>query len=428
MIRHRICFVLIACWLFSGCLVGTSESFEPVTDRDSGAPLEWPDARIDAGRPVVDAGIPVADASPDGDAEDAEQLDAQPDVDAPTPPPNLTAHFTNPVDGESPDLTLEDVLLDLIAQTPAGATIRGSYFTWSRTRMARAFGDALDRGVDVRLVIGNGSRHEDGTDWAAVKILKERLGDRLTICEAGKPDGACIGTGINHNKFVVFSELEDGSRDVVFQSSANLTRPQLVEYNNAVTIRNDATLYQAYLDYWADLQADATNLDYYRSTKGELGTKVYFFPRSSGDTIVAILGNVRCEVGARVRVTMAYFTNARIEIARALRQMAIDGCDIGVATRTGELLGDEVVAELTHPEVDLAVLPGAELPTIHSKYMFVDGAYGTNATQQRLVWTGSHNFTGTALRINDETLLKISDDAVFEAYDADWTRIRSRVP
>jgi len=43
-------------------------------------------------------------------------------------------------------------------------------------------------------------------------------GECATICWPG-----CQGFNINHNKFALFSELDNGSRWVVAQTSANLT-------------------------------------------------------------------------------------------------------------------------------------------------------------------------------------------------------------
>jgi phosphatidylserine/phosphatidylglycerophosphate/cardiolipin synthase-like enzyme len=57
---------------------------------------------------------------------------------------------------------------------------------------------------------------------------------------------------------------------------------------------------------------------------------------------------------------------------------------------------------------------------VHSKYLLVNADY--LGRRQRLVWTGSHNYTGPALRGNDEALLKIDDRAVYDAFRANWQR------
>jgi len=45
-----------------------------------------------------------------------------------------------------------------------------------------------------------------------------------------------------------------------------------------------------------------------------------------------------------------------------------------------------------------------------------------------LVFTGSHNYTGAALRDNDETFLRVDDAAVFDAFMANWNTIRAQIP
>lgn len=395
-----------------------------------------PDATFDASvsdAEILDSGMrDTRDTNePDTEHPDAASADLSytPDADPPAPP-TFSTYFNYPPDADTPDDQLEELLLDLLAEAPPGSEVRAAFFTWSRTRMARAFGDALDRGVDVEVVVGNTNRHPDGRDWQAIGILKDRLGDRLTICDEGGDNG-CIGTGIQHNKFVLFSSLEDGSQDVVFQSSANLTNPQRTAFNNVVVIRGDTTLYDAYRAYWTDLKAQQRDLDYYRSTVGDLRTKAYFFPRDGGDTVVNILGNVHCDQGATIRIAMAFFTNVRVAIADRLRQMAMDGCDIGLVLRDApeyNSVGGEVRSALTHPDIDLAVFGVNDHPSVHSKYLIIDGAYGAQATEQKLVWTGSHNYTGPALTRNDETLLKIRDEAVMQAYMTDWQTLRIAAP
>jgi phosphatidylserine/phosphatidylglycerophosphate/cardiolipin synthase-like enzyme len=43
------------------------------------------------------------------------------------------------------------------------------------------------------------------------------------------------------------------------------------------------------------------------------------------------------------------------------------------------------------------------------------------------VWTGSHNYTGGALRNNDEALLRVDDATVFNAFVHNWNVIRAQI-
>ena len=48
-----------------------------------------------------------------------------------------------------------------------------------------------------------------------------------------------------------------------------------------------------------------------------------------------------------------------------------------------------------------------------------------STAHRRLVFTGSHNWTGPSLDQNDETLLRVERDEVFNAFVADLARVRA---
>ena len=234
-----------------------------------------------------------------------------------------------------------------------------------------------------------------------------------------------------HHKTFLFSQLSDGSRNVVVQASHNLTTTQLTMHNNAVIIRGDDALFAAYERTWNDLFADAENPDYYRIDDGTFATRVYFFPRGTGgDTSVSILDNVTCDRTARIRVAMAFFTNARSEVADALARRAREGCDVRVVAGNAEIpLGSTVASTLTAAGVELTRYPERTGGwALHSKYMLIDSLYSGSTVHRRLVFTGSHNWTGPALTENDETQLRIEDDGVFTAFMADWDHVRASAP
>jgi phosphatidylserine/phosphatidylglycerophosphate/cardiolipin synthase-like enzyme len=88
-------------------------------------------------------------------------------------------------------------------------------------------------------------------------------------------------------------------------------------------------------------------------------------------------------------------------------------------------LGSAVASTLTGAGVRLTRYPARTGGwTIHSKYLLIDAPYVDAGPHRRLVFTGSHNWTGPALTINDETLLRVEDDGVFAAYLANWERTR----
>ena len=234
------------------------------------------------------------------------------------------------------------------------------------------------------------------------------------------------GTGIMHHKTFLFSDVGGGSRSVVVQSSHNLTGGQVHRHNNAVVIRGDSRLFAAYEATFEQQRRDAVQPDYYRATAGSFATRAYFFPRARGDTAVAVIDNVDCAGGGRIRAAMAFFTDARLEVARALRRRREAGCSVEVVVGDeGIRIGRRALREMRDGRVTVTLYPGrAGGWGLHSKYLLVDARYNGSSARRQLVFTGSHNWTGSALRQNDETMLRIDNDSVFNAFMDDWTHVR----
>jgi phosphatidylserine/phosphatidylglycerophosphate/cardiolipin synthase-like enzyme len=385
----------------------------PPVDMSAPPPPPPPPPDVDMGAPPpVDMGAPPPD------------VDMGTPPPPPPPPPTFPTYetvFSRRPATNGRDTTVEDRLVQLIDAAVPGSRIRGALYTFTRTGPADALGRAAARGVDVKIILDGGA---DGAG-SEVGTLRTGLGTgNVRLCDS--PGTACVGSGIMHHKTFLFSALADGSTNVVAQASHNLTANQLQMHNNAIIVRGDATLFAAYERTWNDLFADVEIPDYYRLTDGDLATRVYFFPRpGGGDTTVSILDNVACDGTARIRVAMAFFTDARLEVAQALARRAREGCDVQVIAGNAEIpLGGSVETTLTGAGVRLFKYPDRSGWGLHSKYMIIDANYAGSAAHRRLVFTGSHNWTGPALSINDETMLRVEDNGVFDAYLADWNHVR----
>ncbi len=344
-------------------------------------------------------------------------------ADTATPPPPFTTVFSHRSDANAPDTAIEDAIVDLINRAIPGSRIRVAIFSFTRGRPATALINAHRRGVDVQLVVDGDADNTIGTE---IPGLITALGaSRVTVCAA--PGTSCNGTGIMHQKTFLFSALDDGSRNVVVQASHNLTTTQLSMHNNAVIVRGDAALFAAYERTFNDMRRDSTNLDYYRIDDGDLATRVYFFPRQTGDTAVSIIENASCDSTSRILVAMAFFTDARVAVAQALAARARAGCAVTVVAGDAEIpLGSTVASTLTAARVTLVRYPtrGGSWD-LHSKYVVIDAPYAGSTAHRRLVFTGSHNWTGPSLDQNDETLLRIDREEVFNAFVADHAHIRA---
>lgn len=336
-------------------------------------------------------------------------------------PPQKEAVFNTPKDGMA-DTAIEEKITELVNLAVPGSTVRVALYHWTRLSMTTPFVDAVARGVDVRIVLDKDNVDMNGDHNAAVKALESGLSaGSLTICRDGQATGACIGSNINHNKFFLFSELADGSKNVVAQTSQNFTTNQTHQWNNLVIVRGDAALYAGYLQYWGDLKAQKLDPNYYKTFDGDTGTKAYFFPRESGDTVEGVLDNASCP-GTTLRVAMAIFTNGRKNLADKLVALKKAGC--GVEAVLGESVAPEILSALKAGGVGVTPYESATGESVHSKYLLIEGTYD-GAPGRKLVWTGSHNYSDNALRDNDETLLKVDDAAIFDAFKANWLAAKS---
>jgi len=323
----------------------------------------------------------------------------------------------------------------LIEQSGPGALIRIAIFVVSGqtgNAFARDLLAAYERGVNVQMVV-------DGwqADDRAVQMLIEQLGcDRsrrswLHACTRLSPEGttsACIGSKGMHNKFFLFSET-GGARRVVVQSSANFTDlSAATHWNNALTIVGNDDLYQSYASYFDDLSAERRNDDYYKVVETAMATGsvlVHFFPRAGGDTstdtILELLAPVEGGRHTEIRVGMSEWDAYRIGIAQRLCELAASGASVRVVRG---VMDDAVSAVLrSAPRVELRALDDVRRPQgrMHSKYLLIDGKYADSA-ESKIVITGSHNYTQTSLRRNDEALLRLDAPAIHAQYASNFSR------
>ena len=344
---------------------------------------------------------------------------------------SVETHFSHPTWSGLPDDAHEEIVSELLQGAVPGTSVHFAIYTFTRDNMAQDFIDAADRGVDVNLLID---------EWFAENDVTQRLLDELPDDVKIVHDGG-VGDNNMHNKFLTVEELDNGDRDVVWQSSSNLTNSQRWQHNSSVVIRNDPAMHDTYVDYWHDLDdEDFTDLSYNRTEESETAS-VYFSPRDDFDTHVRALEDVVCTDDSIIHFNHAAFTDAREAssdlINVHLRGLVDDGCEVravinahGIGNAVGDLLEDAGVDVLDYPEYDPdRDNPGRPEPQplyVHSKDMLIasEFATGDGGTEWREeVWTGAQNLTSPGLFRNDEALLRIVDDDVYQQFRQNWERI-----
>jgi phosphatidylserine/phosphatidylglycerophosphate/cardiolipin synthase-like enzyme len=351
---------------------------------------------------------------------------------------------------------IQSQVIQLIDGAPAGATIRISTFLFASGAYRDALLAAHTRGVNVQLLVDASLTHDtSGTTFFA---LANGLGRDVSrpsfavLCPAG---GGCIGTGIDHAKFFLFSST-GGRSKVIVQTSANMIdhvdtgNSGLTAWNNAVTLVDEPVLYDAYVARFTAMRDRRTTTPY-SSTVGS-NAKVYFFPRPDGDpssvtgsTILGVLNNIDCSgkntTGGwgpdhLTSIHVAMFKLTDVDIAAKLWALDNAGCVVHVVRTNNGTDDDAAIARLNNCDAHNGVTidsvhlrvngddnnPDADeaVGFVHSKYLVIDGFYD-GSPNQRLVWTGSYNYTTAALLHNDETLLKLwNHDAIFEAFQSNF--------
>ncbi|MGI5145196.1 phospholipase D-like domain-containing protein [Plantactinospora sp. CA-294935] len=386
------------------------------------------------------------------------------------PDPTMNdAVFNRPTGAATQQNAIFIQLARIIDRVPAGGEIQMSWFGFGVTDVTDSettpdlpgrLLNAHQRGVRVKIILD----HEQVSQRPYQRLLpvlgsNDTAGSYIVHCADKFPsaDRGCIGTrridytdssvtAYNHNKFLIASSivLNNGSTvsNVVFQGSANLGWWDANEaYNNGLTF-SDATTYQAYRQYFADLRSyrydSAGNNNYYWGTPTGTTYRAYFFPRRerSGqpvgdpatDTIVSVLDSVAScsydDDGTRrqtdIRVNMFSFN--RPEVARKLTALRNAGCWVDVVyseANAGVLnaLGSNV--QLTRCNYNVG--PGRDIRT-HNKYMIIDGAYDDDIVPR--VFTGSHNYNVSALRQADEAMLRVMGRGIHDDYLGDFWHVR----
>jgi phosphatidylserine/phosphatidylglycerophosphate/cardiolipin synthase-like enzyme len=335
--------------------------------------------------------------------------------------------FNAPVGAAASQQAIQSKIIKLIQGAPKGSTISVGMFHFSSYPVANALVAAAKRKVKVRVVL----------DWAsdtfyAYKILKKGLGTSkkktswVMLCTAHK---GCIASQFNHDKYFVFSRTRNTS-DVVVQTSANATAyANTIQWNDALTIANKQ-VYNGYLKYFADMAAQRRTNNYHRVVQAGK-YRVDFLPWSVSDPITESLDKVNCAVGTRLELSMDYLLLDRV--ARQLRAMQSAGCtlEIIMTNANAAVIKDLTASGGTHGLPLLRYLPDdGKHAYDHSKYLLIDGTYAGH--KERLVLTGSVNYTGDSFAAQDEALITVVDSKLEQQYAANfstvWHHATSKLP
>ncbi|MEW2622983.1 phospholipase D-like domain-containing protein [Streptomyces sp. NPDC048106] len=348
--------------------------------------------------------------------------------------------FNRPTGTTAEQQAIRAQVRSVIANADSGSILRlAMYHLWDDT-IAADLVAAKDRGVSVRIVLDHST-----LDYpSSYDTLKAALGTStsassfVALCASGSSCLGPAGTGINHNKYLLASSVGDGAqKNVVVQLTSNLTPSNYSRYwNSSLTVAGNSDLYDGYVGYFTRLPAqDRSSWSYTYGNAGDY--KYYFFPRAgsdaSTDTVVNALDNITCRwldtAGAhRTTVHAAMLKITRQAVADKLRALAGEGCLVDLVyseTDAGTWSALHGVSGITNRCYQQDDDADASTPRriVHSKNWMIDGMYA--GTVQKVMWTGSHNWSGPALRNNDEAMLRVTTPSVYSAFEANFQAVRA---
>lgn len=403
------------------------------------AKARWMVACLISAGVVLAAGVLPASAHPGAAQSDQDSADQ-----------GISTILTVPGTDGTPDVGIPKRLVELIHDTPAGASIDASTYQWGHTPtpdkaiVAEALASAQARGVHIRAAIDGSMEDNQST---GEKILRKANLDRLVYCHGPHASTACISTranAINHDKLFMFSRT-GSMHDVVVVGSQNITSHQNDLFQNAVVFHGYTGLYTALERHMDNMLNQRKDDDYYNSKDGSYstadGTVGYFMsPRADSDggtsgeaatnTDAAILNRMRSyEPGCRVSVAMGHFGGGAIPAVEELIRIADLGCQVRIVYMymgTGEELNNLLQ---DNPRIQVRGLYDGRhaKQSVHSKYVAMRGTIDGDP-DSRFVRSGSPNWTLGSLRVNDEIGITVKNRGVEDAFennfDIMWRRAR----
>jgi phosphatidylserine/phosphatidylglycerophosphate/cardiolipin synthase-like enzyme len=312
-----------------------------------------------------------------------------------------SVYFTEPADFEDPDDLSNTVAEPLItAINAAQETIHIAAFEFNLTPVAEALIAAHRRGVEVQWVTDD----EYGLD---ADIFEEDHGQFAMLEDAGIEVRGDDRGALMHNKFWIF----DGR--TVWTGSTNMTVNGIFRNNNNVIVIESPEVAAMYEREFAEMwdgefgPTSPSTVDSQAVTVGDTPIRVLF---SAEDEVGGHLADLIAEAERSIRFMAFSFTH------EAMGQAVLARANAGVDVRgIFEVRGSETeYSELTPlycASVD--VRQDGNPRTFHHKVFIID---------ERIVVTGSFNFSANADDSNDENVVIIENDEIASHYLQEFER------
>jgi phosphatidylserine/phosphatidylglycerophosphate/cardiolipin synthase-like enzyme len=306
-----------------------------------------------------------------------------------------------------------------------------------------------DRGVHVEIVL-------EGTPYTAPigPGIRKRLGRFATLRTCTKGCRS-LSSGANmHHKFVTITDMRwsPGADPVLWTSSANWTRRQLREYwQTGVLIYGDRRLTREFdarfesmrtcalpggCGAWRPSVFGQVLPDAYRLLqRGEnwsdagfgwrggdagTGTRVLFSPVQQGtvDPVVSELARYACSPQHRT-VRLGIFAMSAYRgpvLAKALGELSRRGCAVRAVVNVP---GPEAVTQKGVSDLRAQGVATSCMQLMHDKFVYLDVVDRASGEPRHVLWTGSQNFTGAGIYVNDDTMVTMEAESASARHAAE---------
>jgi len=337
--------------------------------------------------------------APSTEEEEVTQPISEPDT-APSGGDWWQVYFTDPANINNPDDlsgSLAEQLIELINN--AEYSIHIASFEFNLTPVAEALVEARSRGVDVRWVTDDEhGREADEEEGHGQFLLMEQ--DGIEIRDDAR-------SGLMHNKFWIFDE------QIVWTGSTNITKNgNFRNNNNAVVIESPdvAAIYEReFEELWnGEFGIKSTSTVDQQEAMVD-GTPILVLFGAEDDVISKLIPLVE---SAKKSIRFMAFSFTHDDLGEAVLDRFLDDVDVmgiferrGSETKYSELTSLYCVGALVNQDGN----PG----TFHHKVIVID---------EKIVITGSFNFSNNANKSNDENVIVIINKDIANLYLQEFDR------
>lgn len=386
--------------------------------------------------------------------------------------------FNNPLGNWAQQQSIDQAITDLTNHAPKGSTIEMITYTLDGQDLTYALVNAYKRGVNVRVLQGNGIISGN------VPYLQQNLGTRESansfyhICRAACRSGVA---GVPHTKVFAVTSAGRGRNIVVAASSNYSYGGSAFQWFDGYELVNNAAAYAGFDHIFQESRLNSTYTTSHRPSDWtglnyQVNSSImYTYPRivtslsqmaaghtwpacsstvtsncyrtapllagSYYDWLEQALAQVSCGASTGygrngrtlVRVTVRALQGARgYDIAHMLGLLAKAGCDVRVITTQPSTdavkalqsaniwVGDQTwrwkyQVCSTDDSAGYTIKTYCWVPGLYTHMHALAVSGGFNGQQQNLVWTGSESWATDAY-YNDEQVVRLSGASYFNSY------------